>query len=462
MRQLRHTVVLPVCLLFGGIASMGSAFATESEAAPEAASSEAESLSYSQVLFDTPRLVVDGLDPVFPDFPETLQVDPDADLLRRIGEIGRYQVSIAEREASGGPWNPALIEDLAAMGELYQAQGAHAEAVDVFTRAMHVSRINHGLDSLDQIPVVQGLIDSHIAQRNWGQADQYQTYLYYVQSKAYGPNDPRMIPVLGSLARWNLQVFHLGYGEAVGLRLANAYSLFKAASQIVSVHFGVDDERYVSYLRDMAGSAYLVSRNQNLIEEASRPEYRSVQAMYADRMRQVDPIHAQGYREGEDALKAVVDYYLGKPDQVEALARARTELGDWYLVFERRRAAADQYRLAYELLESLPDGEAKVYEVFGNIVPLPAFADPLAGTNLSFAEVSESQPLRSGYADVVIELNNFGLVADLQILGLEAEEDERIETLLRRKVRSSMFRPQIVAGEMVRSSDNRFRYRYWY
>ncbi|MFM1897620.1 MAG: hypothetical protein RLZZ385_2694 [Pseudomonadota bacterium] len=419
------------------------------------------------LIFDRPLRLDDGLDPVqASEGRGAAMTAPESEdlLLQRIAEIGSHQAAITELELAGGAWNASLAEELTAMGGLYQAQGTHVEAIGTLSRAMQINRINHGLDSLQQVPVVEKLIDSYLAQGEWGKADQYQSYLYYVQRKAFGNDDPRMIPVLNSLARWNLQLFQVGYGEALGLRLSNAYTLFKAASQIVNVHFGSDDERYVSYLKEMASSAYLVSRNQGLMEEASRPEYRSVQAMYAERMRQIDPIHAQGYREGEEALRQIVEHYERRQGNARQHAQALAELGDWYLIFERRRAAADQYRLAYELLSEQAQGQQLIDELFGHVVPLPAFSGSVE--EMAFNPVvpeTEGRELRSGYADVAVEVNDYGLVSNVDVLSAEiTEEDARVHTLLRRKVRSSVFRPKLENGEMVRSVDNRFRYHYRY
>ncbi len=48
---------------------------------------------------------------------------------------------------------------------------------------------------------------------NWEEADTYNNYLFHVQQKAYGLNDPRLIPVLDRLATWNVQAFKIGYGN---------------------------------------------------------------------------------------------------------------------------------------------------------------------------------------------------------------------------------------------------------
>ena len=74
---------------------------------------------------------------------------------------------------------------------------------------MHVSRVNTGLNTVDQIPIVQNMIDSHAALGQWAEVDLYQNYLFYIQQRTYGPNDPRIIPVQ-QLGEWNMQAFGIG------------------------------------------------------------------------------------------------------------------------------------------------------------------------------------------------------------------------------------------------------------
>lgn len=419
----------------------------------------------STLQFDRPQPLQDGRDPVYVEGPKPppVQDENDVDFIGRMALISERQGQISDLELQGGGWDADLTKVLQELGELYRQQGTYQEAEDAFERAVQVSRINNGLDSLDQVPLVHELIDSHLAQGEWEKADQYQNYLFYINSKLYGTDDPRMLPVLYDLARWNLRVFNHHYGDAVGMRLMDAYTLFKTATAIVGMHFGKDDERYIAYLKDMAGSAYLVSRNQSLIQDSGRPDYRSAQAMFADRMSQIDPINALGYREGEDALKRVVEHFADREGAEFQYATALVDLGDWYLVFERRRAAEEQYRQAYDLLASLDGGEEKIAETFGQVVPLPSFAGPVGELALQ-PDYQSMNPdaLRSGYADVSVSVNAFGQVSEVTVLTEETPENERIYTLLRRKVRATVFRPPVQDGAMIRSEDSRFRYRYWY
>jgi len=422
---------------------------------------------YSTLEIGRPEPVIEGLDPMPSDTQLPLeQVDVEAfqaSNQTQLDSIRRYQATIDEKELDGGTWDQGLAQELRAMGTLQQQQGLYPQAIDAYTRALQLSRINYGLDNLEQVPVVEQLINSHLRLGQMGKADQYHNYLYYTQKKAFGPGDPRMIPVLDRLANWSLSVFNTGYGDAVGLRLLTAFSSYRAASEIVSFHFGEEDERYVNYLKDMAATAYLVSRNQELIEEANRPEYRSSQAMFEDALREIDSINPSGYNDGLQALERIVDHYADNDDLPSDYAQALIDLGDWQLMFDRRRAARRYYLEAYEVLSALDQGNELIQAYFGSVKPLPELTKISQQLPVSTASDREEAGVSySGSVDVIFDVTRYGAVTKLRVLTEESEANSAVLSLLRRQIRNTVFRPIVFEGELIRTPDNHFRYRYRY
>ena len=101
----------------------------------------------------------------FQDADEPVLVAPDA---------ASYQFYITDLESRYGPYAPGLSEQLLGLGSVYQKQGLHEEAAAVFKRGVHVARINDGLYSSSQIPLLQGLIQSLVAMGEYEGADERQ------------------------------------------------------------------------------------------------------------------------------------------------------------------------------------------------------------------------------------------------------------------------------------------------
>jgi tetratricopeptide (TPR) repeat protein len=349
------------------------------------------------------------------------------------------------------------------MARIYEEQGAYQEAVQAYDRAMHVSRVNLGLDSLDHIPIVERIIGNHLAMGNWEEADQYQDYLFYAERRNYGADDPRLVPALDRMARWNLSLFNARIGDAVGLRLASALYLFQRASTLVSTHYGNQDDRYARFLLNSADTAYLISRNQGLIDEVAPPEYREAQIRYNDRASGFRPDFQQGYAEGLDALQEVVRLYEGRDENRLEYAQALIHEGDWYMLFDRPRGAEEKYQQAWELLMREEHGEELVRDTFGTVVPLPNYSAEI-DTIINRAAVQERarNARKAGFLDVKFDVSPYGSVSNIEILTDVAEVDDRVLSTLRRRVRDTQFRPVMEEGGLVRSTDNRFRYRFFY
>ena len=377
--------------------------------------------------------------------------------------LRNLQLAISQIEAEGGPWELNLTENLASLAELYERQGAYEEAIDTYTRAMHISRVNLGLDSLDHIPLAERLVNAHLALGDWEGADQYQEYLYYSQRRAYGEDDPRMVPVLHRLAHWKLSAFNGGFGDQTVLNLVSALRLYPAASKIVSINFGNRDERYVKYLRDTAGTAFLVSRYRGLIESTPLTEFRVIQERYPSSYRDNNAAFVEGYEEGLDALERVIASYSEQEAGSVEHATALIHLADWYLLFDRHRSAQEVYGEAYAALLGQENGEELVTAVFGSVKPLPSFSDEVDSIFIEGNVKGRELIARaSGHVDVQFDVTPYGTVVDLEVLAEDGEVDARILSTLRRLVRSTTFRPVVQDGQTVRSESNRFRYRYVY
>ena len=435
--------------------------------AQEAVESEESVRSRSPLLYvEAPVLVEDGVDPVMPLRARLAspELDPESDPAfgQRSDSIRRYNSAVTDIELDGGAWDGGLVEELASLGRLQQQQGNHIGAIQTLDRAIHVNRINSGLYTLEQIPVVEQLIQSHMALGDWEEADIYNNYLYHVQQKAYGFDDPRLIPVLERLATWNLQAFKIGHGSLLGIKLRQSQIMFNAAARMVDVHFGKADERFINYQRNIASSAYLVAQNPDLMAQIDKSEYRTRQQVFAEQMNEQRQVQPSGFRTGERALLEVVMLYQEKGYGTYALAEAITHLADWYLIFGRRQSALKSYKLAWDMLQGLEDSEELTQQLFGSVTPLPAFGSSIEVPDAFYRTEDGSQALRFDYADLTFDVTENGLARNVESISEETEDNQAQLGKLRNSTRSMRFRPLVIDGEPQRSFENHFRYRYWY
>ena len=429
-------------------------------------------LASSVLYLEVPVVYPEGVDPRLP--PPVLPFDPEQDpeFENREVSINEYTETIAQIEATGGAWDVNLVEALAALGNLQQAQGDHSAAVATLDRALHINRINSGLHTTEQIEIVEGLIESYIALQNWESADLYHNYLFYIQQKAYGLEDPRMVPALARLGRWNLDAFDIGFGDPLGLRLSTANILYNAAARMLALHFGREDERFVPYLHNIAQSAFLVATNPELMSEVDRPQYRSSQDLLRDRLSERSAVIPMGFRVGESALMEVISLHEETGDAVQ-MAEAYVHLGDWYLLSERRRVAEEQYGIAQRLLSDIElDEEASQEQLatarsmqellFSQVTPIPGFALQPRWLVNPRTDRPALDELQWDEVDLSFTVTRNGQVRDVEVIGEESATDSGHHERVGRELRRYRFRPLLVEGLAVESRNNRVRFRFWY
>ena len=71
-----------------------------------------------------------------------------------------------------------------------------------FQRGMQIERVNYGLDSLSQAPYLLSIADTESYMGNWDESQKALENLYSINTKAYGANDVRMLPVLDQMLDW--------------------------------------------------------------------------------------------------------------------------------------------------------------------------------------------------------------------------------------------------------------------
>jgi len=80
----------------------------------------------------------------------------------------------------------------------------------------------------------------------------------------------------------------------------------------------------------------------------------------------------------------------------------------------------------------------------------------------NFGFAPDSGETKYDYIDVSFDVTQWGEVRNIETLSEQSPDTESQHGWVRRNIRDSMFRPMLAEGEIVRSDDNAFRYRYWY
>lgn len=326
-------------------------------------------------------------------------------------EQQRYLDAVQSVEAQGGAYDAALSEQLLGLGAAYQAAGRHEEAAEALSRAAHIVRVNEGLYSTSDLPILERLIESYSALGEWdGVGTSYQQ-MFQIHRRNYGDTDERMLPALQRLSTWHLSAYLGNVGEDPINHLEAARNLYDSSLGILQTR--TTDPRLPEALREKAIVDYYlasyVPTNGGGVSFSAGPS--NVQ-------QQAGPAYAlMGFTAGREALEKVVQLRTEDTAANPLIrAQASAELGDWHQLFNRRQTALDIYKQAWAIAAADTTNTA-VNQIFGHPIALPVLPQGLA--TIADAGVAAA-PGRETVITVTFAVNERGLVEDIRILDTQA------------------------------------------
>jgi hypothetical protein len=354
---------------------------------------------------------------------------------------GQYQRQVDELEKEGGPYADALAEPLTGLGRHHRRKGDMQQALRLYRRALHVVRVNDGLYSERQMPILRELLDAYRVSGEMEILDNRYDYYFRLYGNGLPPyTDVRLRAALAYL-RWQREAVRLELDENESQRILALYHLNDELLQGVAA----DSSVALQWYRDLVLSQM---RNLYLLEDRFAPTVQNAglapsTPIFAEKWEQKDfdkkrleLIQRGAKSQGADMLQALIDRTAVSADNT-ALAGVRLELGDWYQWHGNDRLAGEQYQQVVQLLsqENRPD---LLQQWLGQPMELP--------DNGAFWQF---RPDREGEHPVVVsvryDVSARGRASNMQA-GVSDPADEGLASRLKRKLARIRFRPRWVSG----------------
>ena len=274
---------------------------------------------------------------------ETSSLDPDA-----------YLEQVSERERAGGPYASGLSEPLSILGLYHRDRGDYHSALNAYQRALHVARINDGLNSERQLPILLELIAIYKETGDYVALDG--SYRYYRRIRGLGlpPFDKQAVNESLEYLQWEREAYgrrndgkerrHLL--EAI---LLNAQIIKHMADQ-PDIEFEWYRELVLSQMQNLyllLGTDPVVLTQGGTIGIGGAPDEMADQRL----------AHMQGtaLTRGRALLQDLIDRAQTGP--VVELAALHLELGDWYQWNTQYRRANQEYAQVVELLQGAGESQ---------------------------------------------------------------------------------------------------------
>jgi TonB family protein len=322
-----------------------------------------------------------------------------------------YLAAVEVYRSVAGPFTPLVIAPLTSLGDNYHDAKDDVNAVASYSEARTVSRRVYGLHNVDQIELLDRMSRSLLDLNQLSEAEAQQTEALRLVQRANAPDSDEVLEAIYKYAEW--------LGDRLLFQLER--DQYMRALRIVRSSYGDNDVRQVKPLLGI-GNTYREERNP------SGP--------------------------GISALQDALALLLAQPER-DSLAIATTlrDIGDWAVAFGKTNYDGNEYQQAWQLLDSVPNGEAirrdwftgANYVLYEPISPRGLSTDPNAA---------------SGHVTVRFDVDRWGNSNNVTLV--ESTPVGLKDEAVLRHIRRSRFRPLVANGELVQGTglaiQVRFRY----
>ena len=340
---------------------------------------------------------------------------------------------IEDLRVSVGRMHIQLAQPYLLRGEAQLALNQAPQAVESFQTALHVLRVNHGLNSPEQLDALYRVSEAYVELGDYQRANETQERAYALMLAQMGPNNPELLPSLLKLIDW--------YESNRRYRAAKV--LYVQAKDLAHSVFPSDDKRHIDLKRAFA----VGMRNANYPPMDAENEFRAFDVNVPGADQPVTAIRPpSSYTLGYGALKSIVELLQSQSTTDEReLITAKLNLADWHQLYGRETRAIQIYREIWRDLENMQTQRTRL------------FAEP----KLLYIRLPEykDDDKESGLVELLLTISNRGAVTG-RISQLVDPKDSTVEFHTRIAARAARFRPAFRDGKPVTTKGVLLTHRY--
>lgn len=181
----------------------------------------------------------------------------------------------ANRAGIQDVYAPAQAQVFLEQGKDQAARGNHAEALRHYGSALQVVRVAEGLDSLNQLPILQAQLKILEQTRQWQRYDEALSLIFMLSQDQLPAGDDRRVHALNQLANWKFKAEEEELLELGSRDFADIVQLYAKELRLIE-HAKITDITDFTFSSLKLGEAY--ARLSQVRDTINKPveEYRSV------------------------------------------------------------------------------------------------------------------------------------------------------------------------------------------
>lgn len=330
---------------------------------------------------------------------------PDRDLL---DERDQLRQRLSELESVLGRHDPALIEILSSLAGSSALLSLYSEASALFDRSLQIQRLNLGLFTTEQIPLIFAKMDVDARAGDWDAVNASLDYLYWLLVEKDVSEGEALTGFLSQLSEFHLRgVTEDAFGQQAH-HYQQAYKITYQALKISEKSMDLDDRRIIDLTYSLVKQIYLQSA---AVERGDETAY-ALRAVIP-RSKWVRPRHiaqSRYYSIGSQLLNDIRRILTYRDaDAAESLAMLDVYTADWHLLFNQDIAEA-AYKNAFVKLQEAGVDPSELALLFATpkILPVPAFHDTVTSAlNTNYSTLAQQQAEQGNESNDILNLQKW-------------------------------------------------------
>ncbi len=273
---------------------------------------------------------------------------PTPELSRPAPDPSEYEEQLDAVEQVSGPYAAGKTDPLLGMGHYYIRRGNAEKALGAYRQALHSVRINDGLYSEHQIPILREIMKVYREVGDFQALDETYQYYYRLRDIDAMPHTQEWLESGLEYLAWERALYASRSVANQRAPLMRAYranknmleSLQPSTTEELDWHFQLCLSHMLNFYLIMGGEPLAMSVSLNSREG---PAVDAVNREYAF-------IQKTALGKGKKLLQACIETARASP--VTVLAALHLELGDWHQWNEQLKNAGEQYSLVVKLLRT--------------------------------------------------------------------------------------------------------------
>jgi len=340
-----------------------------------------------------------------------------------------FEQQVDALELIGGPYANSVVDPLSSLGRIYRDRGDYLQAEEFYKRALHIVRVNDGLYSERQIPLVRGLLNVHRAAGDMKALDDRYHYFFNLYGGGKPPYTSLRRRASLEYLRWQ-RAAHVSRLDGGGnRRLVELYLLNKEMLKAVAKTPDMEPSWYRELVLSQIRNLYLLLGNKHPGENFDEP------GLDTPVEHKMAMLQRTGITVGRNLLQGLIE----QSQQLDPIERASLylELGDWFQWNNMPHNAEEEYVIVEQIL--LEAGEVGLLDQWLSApIELP--------DNDAFRHPSQAPiDITPVVATVHFDISAKGQLTNVEVSTKEPD-DETVGWHIKRMLKDTHFRPRFVSG----------------